>query len=127
MTEYPLQTFLLPFIALGWKICFFVGKLSESSAHESSTNDLHIIKQCGWSDVLPLSLCTLTNIVSLIAIHSARSRMLPLQNTHVHELPLIVSYACTCFFLTFMQHDDRIKELRSRLLPPHHSSCFLQL
>ena len=70
MTEYPPQTFLLPFIALGWKICLFVGKLSESSAHESSTNDLHIIKQCGWSDVLPLSLCILTNIVSIIAIHS---------------------------------------------------------
>ena len=62
-----------------------------------------------------------------INCHSFRSRMLPLQNTHVHELPPIVSYACTCFFLTFMQHDDRIKELRSRLLPPHHSSCSLQL
>ena len=69
MIEYPPQTFFLPLIALGWQ-CLFVGKLSESSAHDSSTNDLHILKQCGWSDVLPLSLCTLTNIVSLIAIHS---------------------------------------------------------
>ena len=53
-----------------------------------------------------------------INCHSFRSTMLLLQDTHVHELPPIVSYACTCVFLTFMQHDDRIKELRSR-------SCFL--
>ena len=52
MIEYPPQT-SLPLIAPGWK-CLLVGKLIESCSQIITQNVQHIIKQCVWSDMLPV-------------------------------------------------------------------------
>ena len=50
--EYPPQT-SLPLIAPGWK-CLLVGKRFESCSQIITQNVQHIIKQCVWSDMLPV-------------------------------------------------------------------------
>ena len=120
MIQCPPQTSLL-LIAPGWK-CLLVGKLIESCSQIITQNVQHIIKQCIWLDMLPVCKHLQVGLCKSPFIQVAN---VVVTNSQIFKLPL-QSLTQLCLF----QFSDNVKtkrELCRRLLPPYHSSSFLQI
>lgn len=124
MIEYPPQTSLslLPF---GWSI-YWLETYGILLTNETQ-NDVQIIKQCGWSDVLQVCLhlqVTLVLTCKSVAIHSSRE-CCRYKLTDIKALS-VLSYVAV-FVSIFTQSEGKRKELRRRLPPPYHSSCSIKI
>ena len=121
MINYPPQT-SLALIALGWK-CLLVGKLIESHSQIITQNVQHIIKQCVWSDMLP--------VCKQLQVGLCKSPFIQVVNvvvTNSQILSFIRSLLPSCVCFNFLTMWRQKKELCKRLLPPYHSSAyFLQI
>ena len=90
-------------------------------------NDVQIIKQCDWSDVLQVCLhlqVTLVLTCKSVAIYSSRE-CCRYKLTDIIALS-VLSYVAV-FVSIFTQSEDKRKELRRRLPPPYHSSCSIKI
>ena len=115
--EYPPQT-SLPLIAPGWK-CLLVGKRFESCSQIITQNVQHIIKQCVWSDMLP--------VCEHLQVGLCKSPFIQVANlvvTNSQILRFLCSLLRSSVYCDFLAMWRQKKELCRRLLPPYHSSCF---
>ena len=86
-------------------------------------NNLHIIKQCGWSDVLQVCI--------QLQIGSCKLLFIQVENVVITNsgtyLSFLRSLICRSFCFDFHATRRQKKKLCRRLLPPYHSSFSLQI